>query len=95
MDRDIEQIWKDFDSESSKPLGSEESFFQFLKEKYNITEEELEQLVYVGNTVISMYYDMKQFDKKKNRENLNNMNAVFMIGFFFGMFLSSSEFWEK
>jgi hypothetical protein len=92
MNINIVAMWEDFNNDNTPP--SDISILDYLQNEFNFDEQEVKDLMLVANHAISEFFELKQFHKKKNQESFHSMVSLFMMAFFFGMYLSESEYWD-
>jgi hypothetical protein len=92
MNMDIIALWEDFNSDNTPPEGTD--ILAYLQNEYKFDEQEVMDLMMVSNVAIAEFFDLKQFEKKKNRESFHSMVGLFMMAFFFGMYLEQNEHWN-
>lgn len=99
MNMNIISIWEDFEKESD--FDSLEEVLDFIADKYNMSKDEVTELLGVSSSAIAEYFDHdKLFRKtgilkrKTDRRAHDALSALFINGMFFGMFLSDFLKWN-
>jgi hypothetical protein len=87
MNLNIEAIWEEFKREASKFENQEEAV-DFVYEKYNMSPEESRELVAISLDALSEYFNLAKLNKKnKNTACQEAIQAIFINGTFFGLYL--------
>ena len=100
MNMNIISIWEDFEKETSN-FDSLEEVLSFIVDKYNMSKDEVIELLSVSNLAIAEYFDHDKLFRKTgilkretDRRAHDAISAIFINGVFFGMFLSDFLTWK-
>jgi len=100
MNMNVVSIWEDFEKEASN-FDDLEEVLDFVAEKYNMSKDEVTELVHVSSSAIAEYFDHDKLFRKTgilkretDRRAHDALSALFINGVFFGMFLSDFLTWN-